>query len=335
MKRHVLPFAAIALAVVVGACAGGSGSLGTLPPSSSSPEPSLPGPSPDQTPGAGSPSSSAPPATSAPPASSARPTTRPSSDPAPSQPPAGMTIVRAYLHLGGDESSEGLVPVLREVPQTQAVARAALEQLLLGPTGRETMDGAGISTAIPDGTELRGISIDGGVATVDLSGEFASGGGSAGAMMRLAQVTYTLTQFPTVQRVAFKVDGRAVSVFGSEGIVLDGPQARSDYQDQLPDIWVDRPAWGAAIGNPARVSGLANVFEAQFQVAILDGDGETIVDQPVMATCGTGCWGTFDVTLAYDVSEAQWGALRVYNLSARDGSPEAIRDYPVWLTPRG
>ena len=52
-----------------------------------------------------------------------------------------------------------------------------------------------------------------------------------------------------------------------------------------------------------------------------------------MATCGTGCRGTFDVTLDYNVSAAQWGTLRVYAGSAKDGSPENVREYPVWLTP--
>jgi germination protein M len=329
MKLQVTSLAAVGLALVLAGCAGASGSLATLPPASSpSAGPSLPQASPDQTPGTGSPPPTAPPAS---PGSSAPPP--PSDEPSETDPPVGSTIVRAYFHLGGDERSEGVVPVLREVPRTVAVARAALEQLLLGLVGRETFDGAGLSTAIPAGTRLLGVSIDGGIATVDLSGEFASGGGSASTMFRLAQVTYTLTQFPTVEGVLFKVDGRTVSVFGSEGLVLDGPQTRADFLDLLPDIWVDRPAWGAALGNPGRVTGLANVFEAQFQVALLDGDGATLVDEPVMATCGTGCWGTFEVTLRYDVDAAQYGTLRVYNLSARDGAPEAIRDYPVWLTP--
>lgn len=325
MKRPRRILATLVVAGVFVGCAGGTGSLGTLPPGGSSPQPSQPTASPDATPGTGSPLPTQPPATSPP----------DPSVPSESQPPAGRTVVRAYFHLGGDTSTEGLVAVLREVPETQAVARAALEQLLLGLQGRETFDGAGLSTAIPEGTELLGISIEDGVATVDLSGEFASGGGSASAMMRLAQVTYTLTQFPTVQSVSFKLDGRPVTVFGSEGIVLDGPVARDDYLDLLPDIWADRPAWGAAIGNPARITGMANVFEAQFQVSLLDSDGISIADQGVMATCGTGCYGTFDVTVRYDVSEGQYGTLRVYNLSAMDGSPEAIRDYPVWLTPGG
>jgi len=108
-----------------------------------------------------------------------------------------------------------------------------------------------------------------------------------------------------------------------------------DFEDLLPSIFVDRPAYGAAIGNPARVTGNADVFEASFRIVILDGSGRTLVDEHAMATCGTGCRGTFDVTLPYTVSKAQWGTLRVFYGSAQDGSSQDIRDYPVWLTPAG
>ena len=168
---------------------------------------------------------------------------------------------------------------------------------------------------------------------MDLSRGFEAGGGSGSAFRRLGQVVYTLTQFPTVQAVLFQVEGRTVTTFGSEGIVLDGPQTRRDYEDILPSIFVDRPAFGAAAGNPVRVTGNANTFEATFRIAILDGSGRSIADEQAMATCGSGCRGTFDQTVRYDVGKAQWGVLRVYYGSAKDGSPQDIRDYPVWLTP--
>jgi hypothetical protein len=208
-------------------------------------------------------------------------------------------------------------------------------ELLEGPTSNEAAANPGIGTAIPDGTALLGISIQGGVATVDLSGQFASGGGSASSIGRLGQVVYTLTQFPTVESVAFRIDGQPVEVFGSEGIVLDGPQERGDYELLLPDIWVDRPAWGAALGNPGRVAGSANVFEASFVITVLDADGRTVYEEPAMATCGSGCRGTFDVMVDYEVGRAQWGTLRVWAGSAKDGSPISVREYPVWLTPAG
>jgi hypothetical protein len=33
------------------------------------------------------------------------------------------------------------------------------------------------------------------------------------------------------------------------------------------------------------------------------------------------------------VPKAQWGTLRVWDGSAKDGKPENVREYPVWLTP--
>jgi hypothetical protein len=321
MKR-ITPLAVVtAFVLIVAACGPSSGGIGTVPPIEPTPIPSTGEPSPDLTP-APSPSPSLP-----------TPSTGPSESPSPSPSPTpvGTMIVRAYFYLGGAPGTAGLVGVLREVPESKGVATAAMNALLAGPTGSES---AGrISSAIPAGSQLLGISIANGVATVDLSSEFESGGGSLSVLTRLGQVVYTLTQFPTVDSVLFRIEGKTVTVFGGEGVILDGPVARSDYYDLLPAIFVDRPVWGAAIGNPARVAGLSNVFEATSRVALLDAADRVIVDEMVMATCGTGCWGTFDVTLRYDVAKSQWGTLRVYANSAKDGSPVVIRDYPVWLTP--
>jgi germination protein M len=313
MKRSVM--LSFILTALLAACTGGSGSLGSLLPAGSA-EPSVVLGSPDVTPGS-SPDAS----------ESASPSEGPSGS------PAGTTILRAYFFLEGAQGSAGIVPVLRELPATKGVAAAAMTALLAGPNAREQAAIPKISTTVPAGTQLLGLSIANGVATVDLSREFESGGGSASVLGRLAQVVYTLTQFPSVKSVLFEVEGREVHAFGGEGAVLDGPVGRSDYDNVLPNIFVDRPAWGAALGNPGRVSGNANVFEATFRITLLDGSGKQLVDQQAMATCGTGCRGTFDVTIRYDVPKSQWGTLRVWDGSAKDGSPQDVREYPVWLTP--
>lgn len=209
-----------------------------------------------------------------------------------------------------------------------------MDALLAGPTANEAGDRT-ITTAIPDGTRLLGVSVKTGVATVDLSTEFDSDGATASMRYRLAQVVYTLTQFTTVRSVVFQVEGQTVTVFGSTGIVLAGPVERADYYDQLPSIFVDRPAYRAALENPGRVAGNADVFEATFRVALLDATGKTLLDEQVLATCGTGCRGTFDTSLTYTVAKGQYGTLRVYDLSAKDGTRQDVRDYPVWLTPAG
>jgi germination protein M len=321
MKRHATLVTTLISIVLVAACSS-SGSLGTVPPLEPTPQPSLGSIDPDVTPAPTEPAASDEPSNG--------PSQEPSSNPTPA--PSGTSVVRAYFILAGPPGSEGLVPYLFEVPKTQAIATAAMAALLGGaPTNRDGFPE--ISSAIPAGTKLLGLSIANGVATVDLSGEFAAGGGSASSQYRLAQVVYTLTQFPSVDTVLFKVDGAAVTIFGSEGIVLSGPVGRSRFYDQLPTIFVDRPASGAALGNPGRVAGSAQgLFEATFRITLLDGGGRVVADQQAMAACFCDS-GAFDVTVAYTVPKAQWGTLRVWDGSAKDGKPENVREYPVWLTP--
>lgn len=317
--------AALLILVLLAACAAPAAS----PTVSGSPTPSFPSPTA---------SASEPPPTAAPTPSPTLVPVTPSptvAPPSPSPTPAPTMIVRAYFLLddptGGDPA---LVPVLRTVPKSPATARAAMKALLAGPSAKERAASPRITTLVPGGTELLGIEISGGLATVDLSAEFVSGGGSFSVRGRLAQVAYTMTQFTTVDRVSFKLDGKPVSVFSSEGIILDKPVTRATYRDDfLPPIFVDRPAWGAALLTPGQVTGLANVFEAQFRIALLDRNDEVLVDAPVLATCGTGCWGRFDVTLSYGVSTAQWGTLRVWDISEANGKPVAVREYPVYLRP--
>lgn len=235
----------------------------------------------------------------------------------------------------------GLVPVLREVPETRAVATAAITALLEGPTPDEAATSP-ITSAIPDGSQLNGVSIEDGVATVDLSNDFEAGNDDGSQIGRLGQVVYTLTQFPTVRSVAFRIDGRPVQEFGSEHIVIDEPVGRADlvdvepfqsmFEGVLPAIFVDGPAWGAELGNPGRVTGTANTYEAWLMVGVYDASGRALNVVPGLATCGTGCRGTFDVTVDYALSEAQWGTLRVLDGDESGATEGIIREYPVWLT---
>ena len=303
----------VAAALLVSACSPSTGDLGSVATPPPSELPSIELPSAEPTPG----KTGGPVAT---PGQTAGPTSE-------------TTTIRAYFFLGSFVDNAGLVPVLRDIPKTQAVGAAAMAALIDGPKGAELEGRPAMYTDIPDGTRFLGLTIDAGVATVNLSKEFESGGGSASVIGRLAQVVYTLTQFPTIKTVAFQLDGEPVEVFSGEGIVLDHPVGRADYTDQLPAIFVDRPAWGGVLGNSARLVGVANVFEATFRARILDGAGRALAAGPVMASCGTGCWGTFDVTVPYTVKSAGWGTLQVFEPSAKDGSPTNITEYPVWLTP--
>jgi len=174
--------------------------------------------------------------------------------------------VAVYLVQG-----EHVIPVRRFVPHTVAVAQVAVSSLLRGPTASERKPG--YSSQIPPRAGLRGILVSRGIATVDLSRRFESGGGSLSMQLRVAQVVYTLTQFPTVSRVAFRLDGRPVESIGGEGILVSPPVGRAAFEAQAPPILVEQPLAGDIVGTPIRVRGTANVFEARLVVDVVTTNG--------------------------------------------------------------
>ncbi|HJP66747.1 MAG TPA: Gmad2 immunoglobulin-like domain-containing protein [Actinomycetota bacterium] len=225
---------------------------------------------------------------------------------------------------------EHLFVTQRTEPFTVAVGRAALEAMLEGPSSAERK--AGVGTTIPAGTKLLGLNIEDGIATVDMSGTYDDGGGSLSERMRLAQMVYTITQFSSVQGVNLRLDGKAVDTFSGEGIVLDHPQTRADYDDLLPAILVESPIVGQPVSSPVTVSGTADVFEATVSIRILDASGEIIAESFATATCGTGCRGTYSAKVGYHVDHDQQGTVMVYEASAKDGSPTNVVKIPVTLT---
>lgn len=207
-----------------------------------------------------------------------------------------------------------------------AVARGALEALLAGPSAAEK--GAGMGSAIPAGTRLLGITIEKGLATVDLSKEFTSGGGSLSMTTRVAQVVYTLTQFDTVERVTIKIDGREVEGIGGEGVPAKD-LTRDDFRDNTPLILVETPLPGQEVGTEIRVEGESNTFEASISWEVRDGAGKVVREGFTTATSGTGTWGTFAFTIELPRMDTGPMTLVLFERSARDGSPVNVYQVPL------
>lgn len=213
-----------------------------------------------------------------------------------------------------------------------AVARAAMEELLARPTDFEA--NAGVGTSVPPGTRLLGLAIDDGVATVDLSEEYGfTGGGSMGESFAVSQVVFTLTQFPTVEAVAFEIEGTPLEETPGHGIDLSKPQGRSDWNDHLPPILVTSPAMGEKVSSPVTVEGTADVYEATVQMRLLDVEGNRLDRAFTTATCGTGCRGDFSHDLTFEVDTEQHGVIEVWWASAEDGSRQDVIKIAVTLSP--
>jgi germination protein M len=187
-----------------------------------------------------------------------------------------------------------VAPVLRASVTGPQVGAAAVRELLEGP-GVSDVD---VDTAIPPGTELESLRIEGGVASVDLSRQLTD-------QQAIAQLVYTLTQFTTVKRV--DVGG-------------DAPSGRRAFEAQTPPILVESPLPGQEVEPGFDVTGTANTFEATFNYELRDASGRILKKDFVTATSGSGTRGTFAFTVPYEVSGPQQGRLVVFELSAADGS---------------
>jgi hypothetical protein len=217
--------------------------------------------------------------------------------------PGETTDLRVYWLRDGK-----VWPTAREVEESEAVAEAALEELLSGPTSQEDSD-LQVTTAIPEGTTVGSVAIDDGVASVELSAELPE--------EPLAQVVYTVTQFPTVESV--EIGGESYT--------------RADFEDLTPAILVESPLAFQEVGNPVRATGTANTFEANFHYELTDTDGRIVDENFVTATSGSGERGTFDFTTSeYEIPFDGIGELIVFERSAEDGSRINLVEIPVRMS---
>ncbi len=109
------------------------------------------------------------------------------------------------------EDCKLVYPVKREVKKTLQVARAAIEELLKGPTEEEKSQG--YITGINKGVEIQKISIEDGIIKVDFNDKLEEGiGGSCLVSMIMSQIVTTLKQFPTVEDVIVSIDGRTEDI---------------------------------------------------------------------------------------------------------------------------
>ena len=143
-------------------------------------------------------------------------------------PPAQPEQVKVFFVKG-----EQFAPRTRAVPSGKAAATVAVEALLAGPTAAERA--AGVDTALPARTTLGSLSVRAGTATVNLSrARTASTAFDVSQRpARAAQIVYTLTAIPTVERVLIKVNGLDRATFVGSKLALKGPLDKHDLSKPI------------------------------------------------------------------------------------------------------
>jgi hypothetical protein len=170
------------------------------------------------------------------------------------------------------------------VPHTTAVARAALAAL-------------GVDAPVTIGAGTAAVALDSAPA-----GE-------------VAEIVYTLTQYPTVQHV---------DVAGRKGLT------RSDVISYAPPILVESPARDMTEPQEILVRGSASVFEATLVVELRRGD-QVVEKHSVTASEGAPGRGDFTAILRAPSPGAY--TVAAYAPSAADGTAQHEQDIPITVTP--
>lgn len=125
--------------------------------------------------------------------------------------------------------------------QLRAVRRGAraaptpvsrLRALTQGPTPAEA--DAGLNTLLSPDITVQEVHVNDGVATVVLSGEGATQSAGNERALAIAQLVYTATAIPGVERVRFEVEGKPTEVPRGDGTLTSKPVSRADYRLAAP-----------------------------------------------------------------------------------------------------
>lgn len=322
--RRILLVLAL-MALLAASCGGDDDGATTEPTPSAEPAPTATA-EPDPTPGPTAEPTTGP---TEEPTSTPEPTAEPTAtpDPTPTPEPVERVVNVYWLRDTG-------IAVGGRVVTTDQLAGAAMDALIAGPDDLET--DLGMVSAIPAGTEVLGIDIAGGVATIDLSSEFeATGLGTAGETGLVAQVVFTLTQFPTVDSVDIRIDGEARDAILSHGLEATGLTREGLLDAVSPAIVVESPYPGQMVTSPLTVTGWSRTFESTVVYdTVIPPSGE-IVDSgfTTAAQPDVDRFGPFEFTTEFVTEVAGFGAVIVFEQSAQDGSQINIYEVPVRMEP--
>ena len=95
------------------------------------------------------------------------------------------------------------------------------------------------TSTIPAQTRLLNLDVSKNGVYVDLSSEFAQGGGSSSMIYRVAQVLYTATSIDPQTPVFLSIEGRPLNdnyPLGGEGLTLEYPMTRQQFDREF---WTD------------------------------------------------------------------------------------------------
>jgi germination protein M len=118
--------------------------------------------------------------------------------------------------------------VTRPVYYSSSPLTETIGALIAGPTASELE--SGLLNLIPEGTQLISASVREGVAYLSFNQAFRFNSlGAEGTVAQLLQIIYSSTEFSTVDRVQFLIDGERLNYLSGDGIFVGEPLGRDAF----------------------------------------------------------------------------------------------------------
>lgn len=138
------------------------------------------------------------------------------------------STARLFFVRVSDEGKISVKSVLRTVPASGSPLSVAMGALMDGPRPGELSND--VLSLIPEGSEMIGARIEGGIAFLDFNEQFRFNAlGIEGYKSQVEQIVYTATEFATVEKVQILIEGQRIEYLGGEGFWVGGPLGRDNF----------------------------------------------------------------------------------------------------------
>ncbi|WP_422774484.1 GerMN domain-containing protein [Plantactinospora sp. WMMC1484] len=242
----------------------------------------------------------------------------------PAAAPGAPTDSLAVYYLGGDPDKPRLYREFHRLWLRDGSARdritAAVRNLLDSPVGMDP----DYRNAWPEGTDLRGVTVDGEIATVDLAGAARHDVGAATARLAVQQLVWTVTAVPGVSGLRLRLDGAPVDRLWDR-VDTAGVLRRASAVEALAPVWLISPQHGDAVGRtfPVHVAGILPEATAQLRIRR---DGRVVREQVVTLSIAGPAQGERTVTVTLPPGRY---TVTAYAISLADGSEQHLDDHTI------
>lgn len=229
-----------------------------------------------------------------------------------------------------------LVPVMCSLPMEDGIAKATLNMMVQSVGNDMQAARLGLRTVLPENTAID-LDISGGVARIDLSKEVLGMADAAAETNMINAIVQTLTEFESVEKVEFLIDGQKRESL-THGTSVSGQFTRGDINLEMaePTMSVENaksvklyfPADSGAVIVPVTrmVKSNADINTAVLELAKGPGNGDKLE-----SVVPPGC-GLIDVTVEDGVAKLNFTGEFVNLVQNSDGGRMALKALALTCT---